>query len=372
MKRDTGSDDDLDSSIQYSSTFDPKRITPRVALLSGATGFLGANLLYELLTRTSLEIVCLIRADNDAHAKLRLRRALEAQELWRADFERRITPVVGDLTMPGFDLPPPEFNSLAHKVDLIYHNGAQISLVLPYKGLTKANVSGTQEMLRLASIGPPKALHHVSSLAVFHSPTYQQLSEIGESFCLDKLAVPARGYARSKWTAEQLINTAAQRGLSASIYRPDLITGHSRTGICNVRDILSLMLRASIRLGAAPIFPGEIHLTPVDFVSTAIVALSQLQLRGTAFHLRNPKPVPWYQIAVFLRTRELVERILPYDEWLQRVRTRASESSESLFQALSALLSDSHPPYSSTHQRVREDHTVAGLLDFPEIRCPPE
>src|SRR5437588_11032400 len=91
----------LDPSIQYHRPSDVSSCSARVALLTGATGFLGVNLLHDLLTCTPLEVVCLVRASGDTQAMARVRESLETHGFWRDDFMPRIHSVAGDVSKPG-------------------------------------------------------------------------------------------------------------------------------------------------------------------------------------------------------------------------------------------------------------------------------
>jgi len=64
---------------------------PQRILLTGATGFLGAFLLNELLQQTEAEIVCLIRAESQMAGWQRLKTTLHNYGIWQADFSPRIT-----------------------------------------------------------------------------------------------------------------------------------------------------------------------------------------------------------------------------------------------------------------------------------------
>src|SRR6185312_13787825 len=132
------------------------------------------------------------------------------------------------------------------------------------------------------------------------------------------------GYAKTKWVAEQLVVQAEKRGLATSIYRPGLIAGHSRTGVCNLRDGFSLTLRACLRLGIAPELTGIVYITPVDFVSRAILQLSRSEkARGKAFHINNPVPVEWEDVTGLMVDGGYVTGTMPYREWLQILRAQA-------------------------------------------------
>ncbi|MEM8640786.1 MAG: amino acid adenylation domain-containing protein, partial [Cyanobacteria bacterium P01_G01_bin.54] len=139
---------------------------PKQIFLSGATGFLGAFLLAELLQKTSAIIHCLVRATDEASAQRRIQTNLEAYQLWQADFHDRLIAVPGDLSQPYLGLSETQFQELGNCVEVIYHNGAFVNFLYPYSAFKQSNVSGTEEILRLAVCKKLKAVHFVSSLSV--------------------------------------------------------------------------------------------------------------------------------------------------------------------------------------------------------------
>lgn len=357
----------LSSSIQYSPRFDPPDFRPRVALLTGATGFLGVNLLRDLLACTSMEVVCLVRPSSEAGGVDRLRFVLQSHGLWRTEFAGRLCAIEGDIAEPRLGLSDHEFFLLGKRVDVVYHNAAQINLVLPYRALRTTNVLGTLELLRLAAIAPVRAFHHVSSLAVFGLDGSELQSEIKEDFCVGFSPRITSGYAKTKWVAEQLVMQAEKRGLAASIYRPGLITGHSRTGVCNLRDSFSLMLRACLRLGVAPELTGITYLTPVDFVSRAILQLSRSEAaRGKAFHINNPVPVEWQQVIGLIVEGGYAARTAPYKEWLAILRAQARKACYKDLEPIAALMHESP----SSCSRVPAGSNMEVLSASPELKCP--
>jgi thioester reductase-like protein len=359
----------LSPSIQYSNPSSQRSAAPRVALLTGATGFLGANLLRDLLTSTSLQVLCLLRGSGQIEAMARLKSSLEAQCLWREEFEGRIRPVVGDLSTTSFGLSDSRFVSLGTEVEVIFHNAAQINFLFPYRVLKPANVTGTHEILRLAAIAPKKSFHHVSSTKVLGSLTCPESCK--EEFRVPGSAPSTSGYADSKWVAERLVNAAAERGLAVSVYRPGRITGHSDSGICNGHDIFSLMVKACIRLGIAPEFDGHIHLTPVNFVSRAIVELSQTpQSTGKAFHLMNPAAVTWRQVGETLSDARYVRRRVPYDQWRSILNGEARDHRENGLKLLNSLLAGSEPPFSASRRSIALENTRLGLIRVPDLHYP--
>lgn len=261
---------------------------PACIFLTGATGFLGAFLLDELLQQTGADIYCLVRAANAEEGKQKLRRVLESYLIWNESQSSRIIPVVGDLSQPLLGLSQVQFTALARKIDVIYHNGAWVHHASPYSTLKAANVLGTQEVLRLASQIKIKPVHFISTISVFSAPIGTGVKLVCEESKLDDYPIPEGGYTQSKWVAEKLVTIARDRGLPVCIYRPGRISGHSKTGAFNPNDFFYKLLIGCIQLGSVPEKEFFDSLAPVDYVSKAIVCLSrQQESLGKAFHVIN-------------------------------------------------------------------------------------
>ncbi|WP_298917470.1 non-ribosomal peptide synthetase [uncultured Nostoc sp.] len=261
---------------------------PACIFLTGATGFLGAFILDELLQQTQADIYCLVRAANTEEGKQKLRRTLESYLIWNESQSARVITVVGDLSQPLLGLSQVQFTALAKKIDVIYHNGAWVHHASPYSTLKAANVLGTQEVLRLASQIKIKPVHFISTISVFSAPIGSGVQLVQEQSSLDDYSVPDNGYAQSKWVAEKLVTIARDRGLPVSIYRPGRISGHSITGAFNPNDFFYKLLIGCVQLGNVPEREFFDSLAPVDYVSKAIVYLSKQQKSlGKAFHVLN-------------------------------------------------------------------------------------
>jgi amino acid adenylation domain-containing protein/thioester reductase-like protein len=287
--------------------------------LTGATGFLGAFLLDELLSRTGATVYCLVR-----------RRGVDpTAQLWQnlsrygirppEDLARRVVAVSGDLGEPLLGLSESTFDELAAEVDVVIHAGAAVNLVYPYPALEAVNVSGTREVLRLACRRKTKPLAHVSTNGIF-PPGGQRWREDVD---LDALAGSRDdGYGQTKWVAEKLVRAAAGRGLPVRVYRPGNVSGHSATGASNPRDLLGAVLAESIRLGTAPeTESGRFEMTPVDFVAGAICAIAdEPETVGGVFHLMNPDPPAASEVFAWLREMDYDLVTLSYAEWLEALR----------------------------------------------------
>ncbi|KAK6440152.1 putative NRPS-like protein biosynthetic cluster [Oleoguttula sp. CCFEE 5521] len=294
----------------------------KTVLLTGATGFLGAFLLNDLLESTSAQIICLVRfgdptGDDIPAGIARLRKNLIDHGLWRDLIMERVEILPGNLSRKRLGLSPKAFQDLASRTDVIIHAAATVNLVYPYAALRSANVGGTREILRLACLGGA-TLQYVSTNGVLPP------SASGHGWPEDSMlyvdAVPEKisdGYGQTKWAAEQLVLEAGRRGLPVRILRAGTISGHSATGAANAWDLLTALFVESIQLGFAPDVEGwRAEMTPVDFVSKAIVHLAgQTQAKQLVFHLGDPDPVDTRVVFSDLAKLGYPTQPLPWEDW---------------------------------------------------------
>ncbi|VEP17550.1 hypothetical protein H1P_6270012 [Hyella patelloides LEGE 07179] len=328
----------LELDIIPSSLKDRPISNPNAIFLTGATGFLGIYLLYELLVQTQAQIFCLVRAANLEAAKQRLQNKLKDYQLWQEEFDSRIVPLIGDLSQPNLGLSPKQFDQLCQSIDVIYHNGAVVNLLYSYNALKASNVLGTQEILKIASTSKIKPVHYISTIGIFLSANDAD-KIIYETDSIDSVEIVEGGYAQSKWVAEKLVTLAAQKGLPVTIYRPGTITGHSITGISSTQDWLSLLLISCLQTGMIPLRDVTIAFTPVDYVSRGIVCLSQQpNVDNNNYHLLNPQSSHWNQLPDLLKSLGYPLKQVTFDQWSEQInRTNGESAMDSIKNLLPSL-----------------------------------
>jgi thioester reductase-like protein len=289
---------------------------PKAVFITGASGFLGSYLLHELLRQTNATVFCLVRARDPEQGRMRLRGNLAEYGLWEEQLGARIIAVPGDLGQPRFGLTPEQFTTLADTVDAIYHNGALVNFTYPYAALKAPNVAGTQEVLRLAVTGHTKPVHYVSTVGVFSHFRGERGTRLPEIDAPEESEGLRLGYTQSKWVSEKMVELARRRGIPVSVYRPGRLSGDTITGACQTHDFMWMLIKGSIQLGLVPDDNVVIDMTPVDYVSRAIVSLSrQSDMLGQTFHMTNPHTLYLDRLVRALRSFGYPLKQVPYSEW---------------------------------------------------------
>ncbi len=360
----------LDETIQPENAI-PSQVILDNILLTGATGFVGAFLLHELLQATKAKIHCLIRAKNTELARDKIKKVSKSYNLyqqWQESFSNRIIPIVGDLSQPLLGLSQSQFQQLSTEIDTIYHNGAWVHHTSPYSLLKATNVLGTQEVLRLACKNKVKPVHFISTISVFAGTN----QIIHENEPLDVNRTPAGGYAQSKWVAEKLMAIARQRNLPVSIYRVGAVSGDSQTGVFNRNDFLYKMIQGCVQLGSAPIGNMMLDIMPVDYVSQAIIHLSkQSESWGKVFHLVHPQPVSVEVLFKQLDSMGYPVERLPYQQWREKLLKIIKNSPNHPLYAIASLFSANSSNSTTESKPLQFDahNTFSGLADT-SIICP--
>lgn len=346
---------DLPSDIGVRSD-EPAIAGPGTILLTGATGYVGAFLLDELLRRTDADVVCLVRAADEEQAHHRVVSNLQRYGIG-TDRAERIRTVPGDLGETRLGLSENAFAALHAQVGSVLHCGGAVKWTYPYRGLAPANVDGTREVLRLATLGDPRPLHFISTVGVFSSIEYDSPS-VDEDEPLERSGPLTVGYAQTKWVAERMVRTAAERGLPTTIHR--INTGwHSISGAFNRMDHLMMILKGCIESGLAPdTMAMPVQPAPIDVVARGIVTLmGRPAMPGSrTYHLVHDRPVGWNELFALVEQHGFPMRHMTFDRWRTAVTGRDSGTLALLGLApfLEDTADDVRLPVSTAHRTLSE------------------
>jgi thioester reductase-like protein len=262
----------------------------RKILLTGATGFVGGELLKRLLVQDERPIACLVRAASDAEARRRgeetLVRMLGLRRAGAAG--RRVQWLPGNVERPDLGWAPDLRRTLARGIEEIFHCAASTRFDLPLADGDRINVGGViavhEFAVEAAANGPFRRLHHVST--AFAAGRQRGLTR-AECLPVDRERRFRNTYERTKARAERFLRLA--RRVPTTIYRPSIIVGDSRDGHTSSWNVVYFPMRlmASGRLHVAPCGRRAlVDCVPVDYVVDGILALGRrADGAGQTFHL---------------------------------------------------------------------------------------
>ncbi|HEY5937967.1 MAG TPA: thioester reductase domain-containing protein [Kofleriaceae bacterium] len=342
---------DLDAIVpaEISAATTPAARPPAVVLLTGASGFLGQVLIFELARRLPAagQVICLVRGADDRVARDRLRSALgdRGDQLEQLITSGRVRVCAGDLMAPLLGLASRDHEALANSIDAIVHSGALVNHALSYQQLFEPNVRGTLEIMRLA-MRRRAAITFVSSIGVASRPeTGAIVAETEHARTL----WPARpvgggpddhgvGYVTSKWAGEVLLEQLHHRhGIAVNLVRcsnlaPDL----EYPGHLNWADTTNRLLYSVLATRLAPqsfYAPGDAtaryDLLPLGTVARSIAASACTEPTGLAtYHascghagpaLSLDHLIDWIESAGIALTR------LPHATWFAAFRDQVEQ-----------------------------------------------
>lgn len=255
-------------------------------LLTGATGFLGMEVLVRLLERSDRDVVTIVRAADDAAAEERMSGVLNT--LFAPDDVRslrgRVRAVAGDLETRGLGLAAATRDRLTSEISAVAHCAASISFTQPLEEARRINVTGTNAVMQLASEayaqGALERVVHVSTAYVAGERVGRVLEtegHVGQTF--------RNTYEQTKLEAESLVDSC---DAPAAILRPSIVVGDSVTGWTPAFNVIYFPLMAFARnlLPSVPADPdGHVDIICVDTVADALYTLLDGPVERGAIHV---------------------------------------------------------------------------------------
>jgi thioester reductase-like protein len=334
-------------------------------LMTGFPGFLGSALLPRLLSRREGRAICLVQAQHMAMAQRRVRE-IEAAHPHTLD---RVELIEGDITAPDLGTDP-AVHDVLQEVNEVWHLAAIYDLTVAQGIARRVNVDGTARILEFCQSRPKfSRLQYVSTCYV--SGRYQ--GEFTEN-ALDEGQTFLNHYESTKFEAEMLVRKAMADGLAATIYRPGMVVGDSRTGETQKYDgpyFVAEFLRRQLLVALVPAVgdPDRVRacVVPRDFVIEAMDQLSVLDCSiGRTYALTDPNPPTARQVADTF-ARHLGKRVI----WvpLPLSITRAALGSVPGLERLLGLPAETLD-YFATPTTYSTTNAVADLAGTG-VECPP-
>ncbi len=259
-------------------------------LVTGATGNLGSKLVLQALEeRPDIQIIALVRGENQAEAEVRLRNLLFtlSPNSYFADVGERLKVINGDITQRQLGLSYSLYKDLAEKVTHIIHSAAATKFSSTLKESRLVNVTGTENVMKFAGLASQSSLFktvaHISTAYV--CGRREGIIFEGET---DKSCDFSNGYEQSKWEAEQFVRGLMPQ-IPITIFRPSIIVGDSQTGHIATLNVLYPPLKFLCQ-GINISLPGRadvsLDVIPVDYAARAILHIMlNNNSDGKTFHI---------------------------------------------------------------------------------------
>jgi thioester reductase-like protein len=280
-------------------------LSPRLLLVTGATGLVGGYLLSRLLRHPEIRIAALVRAPDQTAAH----RRLEDLGAWFGMREAfaTIEAIPGDLMMADLGLPAVQLQELRSRVTDVFHAAASTAFEDDAEQTTsRTNLQSTQAILDFL---PPAA-------RLFHVSTAYIAGDIQGDFLetdLDRGQRFRNDYERSKAEAEALVQAAfACAPGRLTVLRPSIVTGERGSGRTFQFSSFYAFLRVLHKLGKR--HPGtEVSIPHLPAATQNYIPVDQLADQmaeivldprhwGRTYHLVNATPPTSREMQALLET----------------------------------------------------------------------
>lgn len=249
----------------------------RNVFVTGATGFLGSRILYQLCSRTDVyKTVVHVRGQDSAQALQRLIQSAKLSGWWTDKYVTKLEAWTGDLAKPKLGLNEDQWRRLcgygvpAERITAVIHNGATVNWNASFSSLKATNIDSTVDLLNAAS--------QSAALTDFVFISGGQQLRVGEADDIDitEEIVRSNGYSQTKffseWMVKEYARTVASSQQRVSIVKPGYIIGTAGDGIAIAGDFIWRLAASCLDIEAynAADANSWLFVSDVDRVATAI------------------------------------------------------------------------------------------------------
>lgn len=262
----------------------------RTVLVTGATGAIGSVVARQLLQENDCRLRLLLRADNSIGLD---RRVGDLLRFWSLEGDHevssRIEAFAGDVTRPNLGLDLSTYQRLTRELTHVIHSAGNVKL---NRTLAEARESAVGSARHVVAF-----VEACQQNGAFHKLEY--LSTVGVAGRMPGV-VPERAlheprtfrnsYEAAKAEAETFVLERMRSGLRATVHRPSMVVGDSRTGEIIQFQVFYYLTEFLAGLRTMGLVPDgrdvRLDVVPVDYVARAIqVSSLDDDATGRVFHL---------------------------------------------------------------------------------------
>lgn len=316
------------------------KLANQAAILTGATGSIGAHTLAQVLANPEIsKVYCLVRGENP------MQRILDSLKERRLELPAsslaKIVAFAGDLSKPSFDLSSATYTQMKKEVSLIVHIAWPVNFNIHLSSF-EPHIAGLYNLLQFSlSVERPQPaqLFFCSSISTaFNAPTP---ATVPNAPIEDFGHASTMGYGQSKLVGEHIVRNAARAGAHAYVLRIGQVAGDSINGVWNDKEFIPSMIRSALTLKALPDLRERCLWLPVDILATTILQLSQTLKKSRHplgyepdvnpeifYNLLNPRPFQWSSLLTELSEAGLKFDTVPFMDWMEKLQESAAHGDE--------------------------------------------
>ena len=337
-------------------------------LLTGGTGFLGCNLLNEILKNTNCRVFLLVRSKSPHFAYKRINKKFQFYFDQSLDsiYNKRVFVFSSDIEKNCLSLSPSDYQTLVQQVDSIIHSAAITKHYGEPDEFYSTNVQSTQNLLELCKLTRLKDFHYISTVSVFDEdfPTNHDQNIVTEDDEPDEKNL-SNIYAKTKCQGEKIVIKYREHGITSNIYRVGnlaFIAKNSRTQE-NIQDNAFLnQTKCLLNMGIIAKEISQVEISPVDLVAEAIIKLfDKSELANQTYHVFNPNT---FDLATFFSSHKFLNvKIVSINQFVNSVLEKLKDPNQRAlvekFLVHQGWLNENFNPLAT--QKILQDRTDAIL-----------
>lgn len=346
--------------------FSPLKTSLGNILLTGATGFLGAHILDQLMQMESGKIYCLVRSSDEVSAYKKLEHMLihYFSKKYNKDLRKRVIVITGDIEKENLsEQMPKDIQTVIHTAASVKHYGS-------YEYFDRINAKGTAHVVAFAKKVHAKLIH-ISTLSVsgnsmadefsvYRASEEKHFSET--SFFIDQPLDNV--YIHSKFEAERVVYDAMLEGLDAKVVRVGNLTNRASDYKFqpNYRENAFLTrVKALLEFGMFPdyLLPLYAEFSPIDLTAKGIVLIAEYAKEQTVFHLNSNRPLYFDRMMELLPTLGIPMQIVNATEFNRALeQTLQNTSMKYIYEALQNDMDEDGKLVYDSNIRIENEFTL--------------